>query len=91
MFTVSIYGDHDIYRFPAPIPLELRLKDVLEEEVDDKYVLSDTAIQGFLKHNENHKAKGTGFLWVPKDTNVDGGGTPTVLEQTEHSAQPIIQ
>lgn len=91
VFTVSIYGDHDIYRFPAPIPLELRLKDVLEEEVDDKYVLSDTAIQGFLKHNENHKAKGTGFLWVPKDTNVDGGGTPIALEQTEPSAQQIIQ
>ena len=34
VFTVSIYGDHDIYRFPAPIPLELRLKDVLEEEVE---------------------------------------------------------
>lgn len=91
IFCVSIHGDHDIYRFPAPIPLELRLKDVLEDEVDDKYVLSDTAIQGFLKHNENHTAKGTGFLWVPKDTNVDGGGTPIVLEQTELSAQPIIQ
>lgn len=74
VFTVSILDDHNIYRFPSPIPLELRLKDILEDEVDDKYVLSETAIQGFLKHNENHKAKGTGFLWVPKDTNIDGGG-----------------
>ena len=95
VFMVSIRreDEEDIpsYRFPAPIPLELRLKDVLEDEVDDKYVLSDTAIQGFLKHNENHTAKGTGFIWVPKDTNVDGGGTPIVLEQTELSAQPTIQ
>lgn len=91
VFTVSIHGDHDIYHFPIPIPLELRLKDILEEEVDDKYVLSETAIQGFLKHNENHQAKGTGFLWIPKDTAVDGGGTPIALEQKAHSVLPTIQ
>ena len=73
VFTFSIHGDHDIFHFPAPIPLEIRLKDILEEEVDDKYVLSETAIQGFLKHNENHKAKGTGFLWIPKDVDSPGG------------------
>jgi hypothetical protein len=74
VFTFSVHGDHDIFHFPASIPLELRLKDILEEEVDDKYVLSETAIQGFLKHNENHKAKGTGFLWIPKDVETTGGG-----------------
>lgn len=73
IFCISIHGEHDIYHLPTPIPLELRLKDVLEEEVDDKYVLSETAIQGFLKHNENHKAKGTGFLWIPKDVETTGG------------------
>lgn len=73
VFCISIHGDHDIFHFPASIPLELRLKDILEEEVDDKYVLSETAIQGFLKHNENHKAKGTGFLWIPKDVDNPGG------------------
>lgn len=73
IFCISIHGEHDIYHLPTPIPLELRLKDVLEEEVDDKYVLSETAIQGFLKHNENHKAKGTGFLWIPKDVDNVGG------------------
>ena len=62
IFLVSILGDHDGFRFPSPIPLEKRLKDVLEPEVDDKYVLSDQAIEGFMKHNENHEAKGTGFL-----------------------------
>ena len=28
---------------------------------NDKYVLSDQAIEGFLKHNENHEEKGTGI------------------------------
>lgn len=39
-FMVSILGDYS-YSFPKPIPLELKLKDLLEEEVDEKYYLSD--------------------------------------------------
>ena len=75
VFCVSILGDHGIYHFPLPFPLEKRLKDVLEPEVDDKYVLSDTAIEGFLKHNLNHLAKGTGFLFKPKEVDLpDDGG-----------------
>ena len=54
--------DMPTFRFPDPIPLEKKLKDVLESEVDDKYVLSDKSIEGFLKHNENHEEKGTGFI-----------------------------
>lgn len=73
VFCVSILGDHDIYHFPLPFPLEKRLKDVLEPEVDDKYVLSDTAIEGFLKHNLNHLAKGTGFLFKPKEVDLPEG------------------
>lgn len=70
VFCVSILGDHDIYHFPLPFPLEKRLKDVLELEVDDKYVLSDKAIEGFLKHNLNHLEKGTGFLFKPKEVDL---------------------
>lgn len=62
IFLVSILDEDKPFHFPNLIPLEKRLKDVLEPEVDDKYVLSDQAIEGFLKHNENHEAKGTGFL-----------------------------
>lgn len=39
-FMVSWLGDY-YYDFPQPIPLELRLKDVLENDVDEKYYLSD--------------------------------------------------
>lgn len=61
-FMVSILGEHKPFHFPEPIVLEKRLKDVLEDDVDRKYFLSDKAIVGFLKHNENHEAKGTGFI-----------------------------
>lgn len=71
VFVVSIRKDIDIkgYKFPEKILLEKRLKDVLEPCVDVKYYLSEKAINGFLKHNINHKNKKTGFIWKPKDLN----------------------
>lgn len=44
-FMVSILGDYT-FEFPQPIPLTITLKDMLETEVDEKYYLSDKAIQG---------------------------------------------
>ena len=41
VFVVSILGHHEPYEFPEPIKLELRLKDVLEDVVDEKFYLSD--------------------------------------------------
>ncbi len=35
------------YSFPKPFPLERRLKDVLEEQVDEKYYLSDKTVANF--------------------------------------------
>ena len=46
-FMVSILGDY-YYDFPKPIKLEHRLKDLLEDNVDEKYYLSDRALQGAL-------------------------------------------
>lgn len=44
IFIVSILGDYS-YKFPRPIRLERILKDFLETEVDDKYVLSKRMIR----------------------------------------------
>jgi len=48
-FCVGFKEPRD-YRFPKPFPLELRLKDLLEESVDEKYYLSDRLIKTLLKH-----------------------------------------
>ena len=40
VFTVSILGGGD-FEFPEPIPLEKKLNDMLEENVDERYYLSD--------------------------------------------------
>lgn len=51
-FMVSILGDY-YYDFPKTIPLKLRLKDMLEDNVDEKYYLSDRAINGMLNSTFN--------------------------------------
>ena len=40
VFMVSILGEY-YYEFPKPFPLEKRLKDYLEESVDEKYYIKD--------------------------------------------------
>ena len=40
IFMVSILAENASYHFPEPFPLDKRLKDVLEEDVDEKYYLS---------------------------------------------------
>lgn len=69
VFVISIRKDIDRrgYNFPEKMLLTKALRDVLEENVDEKFYLSDKAVAGLLKHNENHLNKGTGFLWKPRD------------------------
>ena len=47
VFIVSIRKDIDTgnFKFPEPFPLELRLKDMLEAEVDEKFYLSEATIE----------------------------------------------
>ena len=50
-FMVSILGKY-IYQFPKGIKLKNRLKDVLEDRVDEKYYLSQKIIETFTRRNE---------------------------------------
>ena len=40
------------YHFPKPFPLERKLKDVLEEHVDEKYYLSDEMLERFTANED---------------------------------------
>ena len=50
-FMVSILGDYK-YTFPEPMPLKLKLKDLLEDNVDEKYYLSEAMINYIVADNE---------------------------------------
>lgn len=59
-FMVSILGDYS-YNFPKPIPLIKELKDLIEQEVDEEFYLSE---------------KGLKYLFdrMPKLVNVENNG-----------------
>lgn len=50
VFMVSILGKY-LYEFPGKIPLKLRLKDMLESNVDEKYYISNTKIKKIITSN----------------------------------------
>lgn len=65
VFLIGIRDDKDNnFRFPIEEHLTKRLKDVLENEVDDKYFLSDKIIKGFL-----NKKDAENYPFIPKDEN----------------------
>lgn len=68
-FMISILGDYS-YTFPKPIPLKLKLKDMLEDNVDEKYYLSDKMINFFTKNEEKQKENGNGFRFNVSDGNA---------------------
>jgi len=70
IFIIGIRDDSDNnFSFPKPFHLVKRLKDVLEENVDEKYYLSDKALDHLVKHKDKHDEKGTGFGVELKDEN----------------------
>ena len=54
IFLVSILGEAQ-YHFPQPFSLELRLKDILEEEVDEKYYLSRKLVDYVFSNGGKNK------------------------------------
>ena len=69
VFIVSIRKDIDTgkFEFPEPFPLEKRLKDLLEEVVDEKYYLSDKMMDYITTITEKNKTRGNGNVYAPSD------------------------
>ena len=71
-FMVSILGDYS-YSFPKPIKLELKLKDMLEDNVDEKYFISDKMLNCFLSESKDSKfPRKERFLQTFNATNEKG-------------------
>ena len=54
IFVVSILGD-SWFNFPQPVELKLRLKDMLEEKVDEKYYLPQDKVNQFIEGLDDEK------------------------------------
>lgn len=53
VFMISILGEHKPYVFPKKKETNIRLKDVLDENVEEKYYLSEEIQNRFLKFPED--------------------------------------
>ena len=66
VFTISTrlpIEDSEI--FPEPQELTTRLKDILEDNPDERYFLSDEQVASFRASTEKAQAKGNGFKFEP--------------------------
>jgi DNA (cytosine-5)-methyltransferase 1 len=63
VFCVSIRGEHEPFRFPEKRALRLRLKDMLDETVDERFYLSERALKS-LGHSSYNQEK---FRMQPLD------------------------
>lgn len=74
-FMVSWVGDY-YFNFPNPVPLNTVFQDYLEDDVDEKYFLTNQEVTWHDEHLKRHKALGHGFGWSPvpserPDTHTD--------------------
>lgn len=69
VFIVSVRKDIDtgLFKFPEPFELKLRLKDLLEPVVDEKFYLSDKFMAYVTTNDAKQREKGNGFRFSPTD------------------------
>lgn len=68
-FMISILGDYN-YTFPQKQQLTIKLKDLLEENVDETYYLSEKMINFFYENEKKQQEKGNGFKFGVSDGNI---------------------
>ena len=76
LFMVSFLG-HYYYRFPNGKILDIRLKDILEENIDQKYYLSDKVLSSFVRNEEKQRNKGNSFKFSIVNKNGEAKAITT--------------
>ncbi len=67
IYIVGISKDHFIlpedyeFEFPAPSHKKTRVGNILEQEVDEKFTISDALWEGHQRRKREHQEKGNGF------------------------------
>jgi site-specific DNA-cytosine methylase len=84
VFVMSIRKDIDTKEFQFPLPFDtgVRLKDVLEDEVDEKYYLSQDKVEILLSRMPKDKLDS--LLYDMSNARRDGGNRGGVDIQTIH-------
>lgn len=81
VFAISIRKDlNKTFEFPKPEELKIRLKDILEDEVDEKFYISQDKVQKFVKSFENLE---TPCIAASRGRNPENPSDRTVGAPTE--------
>ena len=88
VFLIGIRDDQDnTFTWPEEEELTKRLKNVLEEDVDDKYFLSEHTVNKLIAYDQKQKENGNGFGAKFHDENgtmsalkVGGGGCDDLVK-----------
>lgn len=72
VFIVSIRKNVDTggFKFPESLPLKRKLKDVLEQEIEEKYYVSSARLNGMMEHKTRNQKNGNGFGAVINDPDT---------------------
>ena len=55
VFCVSIRGEHESFVFPKPKELTIRLRDMIDEAVDERFYLKESTIRSILRSTFNSR------------------------------------
>ena len=89
IFIIGIRDDSDNdFSFPKPFPLVKRLKDVLENQVNEKYFLSDKMMEGLIKSGDKS--------FINQDTQAsqvfsENGTSPNICAGTHGYANGYVE
>jgi DNA (cytosine-5)-methyltransferase 1 len=81
VFCVSIRGEHQPYTFPEKRGLRLRLKDMLDETVEEKFYLTERALKSLGHSNYNQE----------RTRMQDADGVHRTLCQRDYKSPSCVQ
>lgn len=61
LFIVAFKDKDVLFDFPSPLNVNVKVGDILEHEVDEKYTISDRLWSGHQRRKINNKKNGKGF------------------------------
>lgn len=87
----SLFGRSYDSNIPQPADRGIYLRDILEDEVDEKYHIKDTVLRNLLAHKERNEREGRGFGMVVKTpeekslaVRVGGKGMYDIIKINRH-------
>lgn len=81
VFCVSIRGEHAPYKFPEKQELKLRLRDMIDEVVDEKYYLKESTIRSIINSSFNSR----------RDSIKSGDEIANTLMQRDYKGPQCVQ